>query len=176
MAQIQNLIITVNDLIENVVLDTAIRFPGQPPAPAVPCRKVKLNFDMVFSEGEIGLNYRLTAILYANDRAGDDLDDGVSFLPFSEDVGLTTIQNFTATGRRWNFFPSSYETVPVTSTRIPKEIIKYVSITALDEDPKVDFNGGPPRPRPWFVAHKDELLVRVTISHVAEKKSDPATL
>jgi hypothetical protein len=175
MAQIQNLKITIGDSIENVVLDTAIRLPGQPPAPAVPCRKVTLKFDMIFSEGEIGLNYRLSAILYANDRAGDDLDDGVSFLPFSEDVGLTTIQNLTATDRRWSLFSSSYETVPVTSTRTPKEIIKYVRQAALDEDPKVDFYR-PPHPRPWIVAHNDELLARVTISHVAEEKSVPATL
>jgi len=175
MAQIQNLAITVGP-IENVVLESGLRLPGQPAPAPVPCRKISLRFNMAFSPGELGLTYRLSATLYANDRSEDDLDDGIftPFYSFSEDAGLTEISNLTASDRRLILFPKTYQTVQVTDVNMPREIFKYVKEELLNEDPKVDFTGFPHNPR--IIPHKDELLARVTLSQVAEVKSVPAAL
>jgi len=173
MAQIQNLTINVGEL-ENRRLDTSLRLPGQPPAPDVPCHKVTLNFVMNFSPGEIGLTYRLGAILYANDRQEDDSDESsFVFLPLSENGGLTELANLTASAPNHILFPRSFQTIEVTATSMPQEISRYVLADTLNEDPAVDTTGRPPF---RLTPHKDELLARVSLSQVAEVKSVPEPL
>lgn len=174
MAQIKDLTINIGP-IEQVVLYTGIRIFSQPEPPAVPCRKVTLAFNMAFSEGEIGLQYRLAATLFANDRPEDDEDDGIAtpFYSFLENEGLTELSNLTAEDRGFTIFPRTYQSIRATAISIPKQIFKYIRTETLNEDPKIDFSGFP-RPRINF--HKDELLARVVLSQVAEVKSEPAHL
>lgn len=168
MAQITNLNIAIG-AVEN--LSFGISLPPAPPPPLRKYKRVTLNFVMTFSPQEVGLTYRLSAQLFANDNAMDDIDDGRTF--FGENGGLTKISDFQQNDR-WNLFPKSYKEIIVTSTSMPYTISEYVLRDSLNEDTAFGFVPSPTGPKP--VSHKDELLARVLLSQVAEIKSTPEAL
>jgi hypothetical protein len=172
MAQITNLTISIGGLESRI-----LGFPVSLGTPATPqnCRRVTLNFLMTFSPQEVGLTYRLYALLFANDNKPEDTDDGTYPFIFGEDVGLTKIAEL-GTNIGWSIFPKSYINLTVTNVSMPYTISDYVLEKALNEDDLVNIRPMGPGNPPLVYEHKDELLARIILSQVAEIKSIPQPL